>query len=125
MRRVLLLLAGGDDDVEVRVRVARVEQRAKRRRDLGLLPRGHQVHEDGRTVVALERGFVGQACEALIGALDEATGGEHALPVEQELEGGAAVDEQGRPEHREPEPPRAPEPGPERVHARLSEGLAG
>src|SRR3989441_12525689 len=60
--------------------------------------------------------------EGRVGALDEATGGEHALPVEQKLEGGAAVDDERRPEHREPEPPGAPDPGPDRVHAPLSGG---
>ena len=123
MGRALLFLAGGDDDVELGVRIARVEQRPQGRRDLGLLPCRHQMHEDGRRRVALERGLVGQGGEALVGALDEATRGEHALPVEQELEGRAAVDEQGRPEHREPEPPGAPEPGPERVHVDSARGV--
>ncbi len=122
MGRVLLHLASRHDDVQLGVRIARPEQRAQRRRDPGLLPRRHQVHEDRRRRVVLERGLVGQRVEGRVRALDEATGGEHALPVEQKLEGGAAVDDERRPEHREPEPPGAPEPGPDRVHAPLSGG---
>src|SRR5262249_11702758 len=72
--------------------------------------------------VLLERGFVGQRLPGGVCLLDEAARGEHALPVEQELEGGASVDEECDPEERKPEPAGTPEPGPERVHDRLSEG---
>ena len=54
---------------------------------------GTRCTNTGAAGVALEGGLVGQRVERRVGVLDEAAGREHALPVDQQLEGGAAVEE--------------------------------
>src|SRR5207248_7263008 len=90
--------------VELAVRIARIEQRLERARDVGLLERRHQMDEDRRAVIPLERRFVRKLRQPLVRVLDEATGGEHPFPVDEELEGGAAVTDEADEEEKRPVP---------------------
>jgi hypothetical protein len=104
VRRVVLFLLGDDDDVQLRVRIARTEQRAERIRDLRLLERRNEMHEHRRVGSLLQRRFVGQVVESRVRVFDQADRREHPAPVEQELERRAEVEKPGDDKEREPGP---------------------
>jgi hypothetical protein len=95
MRTPLLFLLGDHHHVQPLVRIARGHQRADRARDVGLVVGGDEVQEHRRGRLALEALLAGQLAQARVGLADEASGDEHATPVESQLEGSADVEEEG------------------------------